>query len=129
MILIPNSQASDWWEQAKADFQVAKDNTQKHPYVTAQFCQQAVEKALKAYLILLGKKLQKTHDLTLLCEQTGAPENVKKIAEVLTPTYLVSRYPEIAETIPALFYSKQQGEEFLRLAQEALVWIEEKLKK
>ncbi len=124
---ITDSQVSDWWEQAKADLQVAQDNLSKHPFVTAQFSQQAVEKALKAYLLRLGKRIPRIHDLTLICEYVLAPARIKKIAEVLTPTYLVSRYPEVAQTIPARFYTQEQGKEFLQLAKEALQWIKEKL--
>lgn len=119
----------NWWKQAKEDLKVAEDNLNKHAFVTALFSQQAVEKALKALFILkFQKAAPKTHDLTSLCDEIKVPERIRIIAENLTPTYTFSRYPDIAQTIPARFYSKSQASYLLNLAKEALKWLRKELK-
>ncbi len=118
----------NWWEQANADLLVAKDNLQKHPYVTAFFSQQAVEKGLKAlYLLKFQKSAPKTHDLTALCDNLKVPERLRIIAENLTPSYTFSRYPDVAKTIPAKFYSVEHASTLLTKATEALQWIRKEL--
>lgn len=54
-----------WLEQAEKDFEVAKKNFQlKEWYVVAFFCQQAVEKALKA---LYQEKKKSGRGLSEVC--------------------------------------------------------------
>ncbi len=119
----------DWWEQAQEDLKVAEDNLKNHHYVTAFFSQQAVEKGFKALFISKFKKsAPRTHDLTSLCDKLNTPEKVRLAAERLTPTYIFTRYPEVAEKVPAKFYSQEQASDFLKLAREVLQWIKEELK-
>lgn len=60
-------------------------------------CQQAAEKALKAYLSYQGTPFQKTHDLSVLldvaADTTLALEPLRLTAETLTPYAVVYRYP------------------------------------
>lgn len=64
----------NWWKQAEADLNSAKNSfNSKDYYVCAFLCQQAVEKALKALLFKKGFELIKTHDLVLLAKKINAP--------------------------------------------------------
>jgi len=69
------------------------------PYLdTAVYhCQQAVEKALKAFLTYHNIEFEKTHDLIELVEACGAVEPAfeswRWIAEELTPYAVQFRYP------------------------------------
>jgi HEPN domain-containing protein len=60
-------------------------------------CQQAAEKALKAYLTLQDAPFEKIHDLTVLIEQcSGFNEGFKELlgySEILTPYATAFRYP------------------------------------
>ncbi len=61
-------------------------------------CQQAAEKALKAYLAFRDQPLERTHDLERLLELTTALEpalaRLENPAEVLTPYATAFRYPD-----------------------------------
>jgi len=69
------------------------------PYLdTAVYhCQQAAEKALKAYLTLKETPFLKIHDLSFLIEQCKELdmdfEQIKDISAILTPYAIAFRYP------------------------------------
>jgi len=69
------------------------------PYLdTAVYhCQQAAEKALKAYLTLKDTPFQKIHDLSVLVEQCmeldSTFDRLKEIPEILNPYATAFRYP------------------------------------
>ena len=60
------------WEQTEKDFEVAEKNFKiKEYYVSAFFCQQSVEKTLKAFfMIKKGKSAGPTHSLIYLAKET-----------------------------------------------------------
>jgi|SRR3989338_9084370 len=120
----------NWWKQAESDFIKAENLFKTKNFDgTAFYCQQCVEKGLKAlYMVKFAENPPKTHDLILLSDKLGAPERIKEVGRRLTPTYILSRYPGITETIPAELYSAQQGKDFLNLAKEAMEWIKKELK-
>ncbi|TVQ33410.1 MAG: HEPN domain-containing protein [Phycisphaeraceae bacterium] len=64
-------------------------------------CQQAVEKALKAYLVLRSTSFGKTHDLThlldLCAKHDDAFESIRADIEPLTIYAVAYRYPGPAE--------------------------------
>lgn len=79
-------------------------------------CQQAAEKAIKAYLIYRGIPFEKTHNLVALLSLClpGEPEWAvwKTMAEVLTPYATEFRYPgDVVEP------SWEEAEEALSLAE------------
>lgn len=88
------------------------------PYLdTAVYhCQQAAEKALKAFLTYHDIVFEKTHNLTALLELAIAVEpafaNWREVAEVLTPYAVRFRYPadvlepEQGETEEALQHAR-----------------------
>lgn len=118
----------NWWKQAEIELKAAESNLSEYPFLTATLSQQAVEKGLKAlYILKLHESPPKTHDLTLLCDKLKTPAKIRKIGEELTPPYMFSRYPNVTQTIPAFFYSKENAKQFLELAKEAMVWIKKEL--
>jgi HEPN domain-containing protein len=86
----------------------------KEPYldVGVYHCQQAAEKALKAYLVYQNVVFEKTHNLVLLLERCTLSESSfeqwKRTAQILTPYATEFRYPgeivepELEEAIQAL---------------------------
>jgi len=65
------ARAKDFIELAEFDLETIKRITSFHPPLVEVVCfhaQQAAEKYLKALLLLTDGKLEKTHDLKLLCE-------------------------------------------------------------
>lgn len=115
----------NWWEQAEADLKTAKDNLMlKNYYASVMFSQQAAEKSLKAlYVLRTGKFPPKTHDLIQFCQSFEAPLKIVFLAESLTGTYLSSRYPGVAEVIPAKFYDEEKAELHLEEAEEIIKWV------
>lgn len=73
--------------------------TGEEPYLdTAVYhCQQAAEKALKAYLTLKDAPFNKIHDLAVLIDQCAGFdrgfEELSALADVLTPYGTAFRYP------------------------------------
>lgn len=61
-------------------------------------CQQAVEKALRAYLVLHDRPFQRTHDLLRLLESCQSVDQsfseLRETAQRLTPFASATRYPE-----------------------------------
>ena len=87
-----------FWEQAQEDLETARYNSAGRKfYAAAFFCQQAVEKALKA----------------LYMHQTKEPPP--------------SRYPNATDEIPARLYDEELVAEYLTKAQEVLEWVRKTL--
>lgn len=85
-------------------------------YAAAFFAHQAAEKALKALHIQRLLTLPRFHDL-----QT--PEDVREGARLLTPDYTLSRYPDVAGTVPAKLYGKPQATARVKAAKRILQWV------
>jgi HEPN domain-containing protein len=84
-------------------------------------CQQAAEKALKAFLVLHDVEFEKKHNLTMLvdlCSDVDSSfQGFQNAATILTPYATVFRYPgEFFEPEP----DRQQVAEALKLAEE--IW-------
>jgi HEPN domain-containing protein len=65
------NEAQRWIEYAQNDFEAATIlSTQLKPKfeIVCYHCQQCAEKMLKGYIAFRGGKLQKVHDLVVLCE-------------------------------------------------------------
>ena len=77
-----------WWKQAQEDFDDAQFNFEGERYKTASFlCQQAVEKAFKAFLIEKKERLRKIHDLVELSREIGIPAHLLAGIKELTLAY------------------------------------------
>lgn len=113
----------NWWKQALEDFDSAKVNfNAKKYYLTSFLCQQAVEKALKAFLIKKELKLIKTHDLVFLAKILCAPIDIIKLCKVLAPVYIETRYPGLDGTGFKVF-SKRESEDDIKSAERIIKWI------
>lgn len=96
---------------------------------TAVFhCQQAAEKALKAYLTFVNSPFQKTHDLDLLVRQCKKHDDtfcqLEDAADILTPYAIVFRYPgEDPEP------TKQEAQVAVNLAKRIVRFVIDKMPK
>jgi len=116
-----------WIEQAKADFITAKINFKgKRYYAAILFCEQALEKALKAlWLKKIKKEFPYTHDLTFFMNKLKLPNSFKNICKDLTTAYTETRYP--LDEIPYKKFSKQDAEEILKETKKVLEWIKKRI--
>ncbi|MBS3140467.1 HEPN domain-containing protein [Candidatus Woesearchaeota archaeon] len=80
-------------------------------FAVAFWCQQAVEKALKALFMLKKKESPgTTHSLTYLARETKIPKEFSNFAASLTKEYYLSRYPDASEDVPFKIYTKENFE-------------------
>ena len=92
------AEGARWLRQAEQDIKDAKFNRAGERYNLACFlCQQAAEKAVKAYLYHRGAEDVWGHSLTDLCEDAKLFEmffdTVKSEARQLDKYYEITRYP------------------------------------
>ena len=111
-----------WIQKAKNDLLSARILTEHDPPVldTAVFhCQQAAEKALKAFLVWKEVPFEKVHSLTYLLDLCEAREprfaSLRSKAETLAPYAVEVRYP--GETVGV---SREEAREALAAAEA--VW-------
>jgi HEPN domain-containing protein len=125
-------EALKWYQQALEDLLTAEQlfKAQRY-YAVAFWSQQAAEKALKALLIFNGK-IVRSHDLNEIIDiiEKELLINVSEIrddANKLTIHYIVSRYPDAANSIPARIYSINDAEDLLRRAKKVIEWVKQNL--
>lgn len=90
-----------WWAKAEEDLAVASlliRDEKRLLSAGVYHCQQAAEKALKAWLTAQGKVFPKTHDLEVLLHLASASdESMRAVLSIaareLTPLATVFRYP------------------------------------
>ncbi|MBI4754083.1 MAG: HEPN domain-containing protein [Betaproteobacteria bacterium] len=94
--------ASAWLAKADHDIETARRALVGDPPITdtaAYHCQQAAEKAFKAFLAYHGVTPRKTHDLTVLlaecCKMDGDLVILAETAAMLTPFATTFRYPTV----------------------------------
>ena len=113
------TQVSQWLDFAKDDLLAAhrlfEDYSPKQIFISCYHCQQAGEKALKAYLILKNVEFPFTHDLVKLCnlcmDMDMAFDDLLDACSDLTPYATQARYPntsEITELITAAALRKAE---------------------
>lgn len=118
-----------WIKQAEADYDSAAYNLEGTKYyVCANYSQQTVEKALKALWINKNRQLIKTHSITSLAKKLKLPEKLISEITLLEPIFRESRYPDVAEKIPAEEYEESDAIEFLNIAEEVLIWVKNQMK-
>jgi len=114
-------EAQTWWAKARRDVETALYLSQGERYEEACFfCQQAVEKTLKAVLIARSGKIVKTHDLVFLAGLTNLPSKFKEPCKELTAVYVATRYPDSPEIVD----EEERSTEFIELAGKVLKWAE-----
>ncbi len=93
------SSIKDWLLMGKIDLKSAKASLKDKIYSSVCFhCQQAVEKALKAFLLHFESEVTKTHDLLLLLNRAVKYREkfnkFKKEVGFLNKFYIPTRYPD-----------------------------------
>ena len=94
--------------------------------VVVYHCQQSTEKALKAYLTYQDVIFHKTHNLGLLidlcCDFAADFEELRHVAETLTPYATEFRYPgDLLEP------ERQEAVEAIEMAAVALIFVTQRL--
>ncbi|HEV7927091.1 MAG TPA: HEPN domain-containing protein [Verrucomicrobiae bacterium] len=96
----PASDAKAWMVKAWRDLETARRAAGgKPPFydVAVYHCQQAAEKAVKAFLVHHGKPYEKTHDIEVLADLAGELNStfstLAEAADALTPYATRFRYP------------------------------------
>jgi len=113
-----------WINKAKEDFDTAKYNLDGgKTNAGVFFLQQAAEKSLKAFLIKRDNKFPKIHDLIKLGKLAGVDKELLKGCEKLSFVYTETRYPDTGNED----YSNEEIEEYIKIAEDILKWVEEKL--
>jgi HEPN domain-containing protein len=118
-----------WWAQAAHDLGTAEHNLAGGRYDAAIFyCEQAVEKALKA-LTIHSKRLPPgpTHSLIVLGRLCRVPKRFSLLLRTLTSEYFLSRYPDAAGEVPYTLYDGTEAREYLRTSKELLQWVAKQL--
>ena len=109
-----------WWKAAAEDLQAAK--ICKHiPFACCFHSQQAVEKAIKALLVLQQTDFSKTHDIDDLLDLLRAtpkfpPEDLTEGLDALTRFAVETRYPPAAAT-------PEEAKDALRMAENFVRWV------
>ncbi len=112
-------EAKDWIERAIKDFDTANYLFDGKKYEECSFyCQQSVEKALKAVLLIKTGELRKVHDLFILGKEAKIPELQLNELKELSLAYVYSRYPDV----PKLKDIKNKSHNFLNTTKEVLEW-------
>ncbi|MCX8069809.1 MAG: HEPN domain-containing protein [Thermodesulfovibrionales bacterium] len=121
-----------WLELAEYDIETARVMLEAKRFLYVGFmCHQAIEKTLKAYYQQLKNELPiKTHNLRLLCEETGLDnalsDEQKRFLRVLEPMNIEARYPEYKERLfKSLSYERCL--EILEKTKGLQTWIKELL--
>ena len=95
---------NEWFKYAKRDFDSAKYLTSMRPEpleIICFHCQQAAEKALKAYLISIDMRVPRTHDLDELLDLCEKHESIKSLRDTTIPLNdysVMARYPSLELT-------------------------------
>ena len=120
-------------EQAHADRKGAQLLFDGESYHLACFVgQQVAEKALKAFLYAKGEEFVVGHSVEALCrwaiEIDDSFEPLRERVAPLDAYYIPTRYPNgLPDSIPARIYTRPVAEEVLKMADEALAFVSEKL--
>ena len=121
---------SNWWEQSKRDLISAENSLNSGDfYLCAFMCQQAVEKGLKALLMIKTKiRTFSTHSLVELGKKAGISEDLLKDLRKLSPEYIISRYPDLTESLPYENYDIEIAKEQLERAGRVFKWLSTQMK-
>jgi len=114
---------TEWLKKAAHDLNTAEINLNQKVYdASAFFCQQAIEKALKALHIKKFGSLVKTHDLHFLGQKVGLPADLLKSCDEISSFYVETRYPDsYAE------FDEETVRDSIAKARKVLEWTKRKL--
>jgi HEPN domain-containing protein len=124
---------SNWLRKASHDLAAARLLGASHPPildVAAYHCQQAAEKALKAYLVFYDQRVAKTHDVGLLLDQVTIIEpgfeSWRDMADRLTPLATLYRYPGSSDDLLRSEYDEAL-DDATNIVQQVLTFLPEDL--
>ena len=118
-----------WLKKAQEDLNWTRANIKGEIYYGACFtAQQAVEKALKAFLLHHQKKLIKIHDVSALLEECILiDDSFSALRETVLPLvdyYVQVRYPDVSDFMD---YSREDAKDALERATAVVNFIKERL--
>jgi len=118
-----------WVDRGERDLHTARVMRGEELYdACAVYCQQAVEKLLKAYyLAKLQKEPRKTHKIVELGNELDLPYDLVENLHDLENDYIQARYPELFFDGVGTVYDDAVASERLETAVQAMSWIKEKL--
>jgi HEPN domain-containing protein len=118
-------EARRWLAQGKAELEMARSLLASGGFSGAAFhCHKAAEMLLKGLWIHLKRAAApRFHDLVALGDDLGAPEPVRAALRRLNPEYVVSRYPDAANGVPAENYDRERAGELVALAERVERWV------
>lgn len=124
-------EVSLWFKQAEDDLDTGKICFEKKKYYAAVFfCQQTIEKALKAYFIKTRNESPgTTHSLIYLAVETKVPSRYYSFFKRLTPQFVNTRYPDAAYGLPSSLYDQEIAADYIKQTEEIIAWIKSQLKK
>jgi HEPN domain-containing protein len=115
-----------WAERAQYDLDTADAMLKAGRYLYVLFCcQQAVEKALKAVIVVrTGKLPPRIHHLARLAEAAAAPVDEAQVdfLRQLSTYYIPTRYPEDMADL-ALDVKVEQAQRVLGQSREFMQWL------
>ena len=129
----PIEEAGRWFTQAKQDLSDARYLLEGERFNLVCFvCQQAAEKALKAYLITQGQELIFTHSVDELCLAAGEFDShfhsLRKEISILDGYYVPTRYPNaLPGGVPAYVYNLTAAQQALALAEKTMAVVGERI--
>lgn len=121
----------NWWKQARKDFDTAKHNKENGDhYAAVFFCQQAVEKALKAlFMIEKGISSGPTHSLIFLAKECNVPKDFFSFLKELAPEFVATRYPDMVDEAPFELYDETISNRFVKETEVLMKWLESQMKR
>jgi len=119
--------AAKWLKQARHDLDMAGKNIGIGGFDTAAFlAHQSVEKLLKALLAAGGRPVPRLHFSDELAGQLALPSEARVHIEGLTADYMLSRYPDVSDSVPYEQYDEALAREKVRAAQSIFALLEER---
>lgn len=129
----PEPEAKAWLVKAWRDLETARRAVKGEPPfydVAVYHCQQAAEKAVKAFLVHHGKPYEKTHDIEVLADLAGEVDatfgELADAADALTPYATRFRYPNATFSVEPL---PTEYEEALKQAESTYNFVLARLPK
>jgi HEPN domain-containing protein len=129
----PVEEGRCWFEQSEQDLAAARLLGGAHHHNLACFhAQQAVEKALKAYLFSQGAREVRGHSASVLCEDAAhfdpSFSGLRKTAALVDKYYISTRYPNsVIGGRPREAYDERDTERALEVAGHVLEFVRARL--
>ncbi|MBI2111947.1 HEPN domain-containing protein [Candidatus Woesearchaeota archaeon] len=119
-----------WLEQGLEELDTAEKTIETGKWFAVAFwCQQAVEKVLKAYYLFKKKESPgTTHSLTFLGRELLLPKEHWNFLRDLTKEYYLSRYPDATEDVPYKLYHEKEAREYFKKSKDLILWVKSQLK-